>query len=545
MFLLQEDVMRIGESSAPHNRIPNIPLQRDTIEAPSQSCDEVSISKGRGEEQPPQYLSRELLAEIQKKGIDGAGPLTPEQKEYLEQLFTSSAVIDKPQSIFGIGGVLFPDSAGKIQHIALQFGNVEFDRPLPEKTEKALLGVYKTLFTNMSDDTRFTIATANDRGEEMLRQAVKESGMENPERVNIVNAHAKKGFSIWIRDSMIPVENADRTSKLLIQDRTYWPGPEDNKIPYLIAENNDGISSQSHPTLRIDGGNVLSNSKTIIVGKDSVDHTTKLLQERAIDPEWKKDIIKFYEARTGNEIVGEGAASAAPAATASLTKPNQETIDDMWKNIAPLVFESEFQRKVFVICKDDPATPNVEEQPVFHIDMAVTPVGDQKFLVGDPGMAIDIFKSLSPAERRQTNREMAAAAGFPEDTDLIGKLMEVNGGKEHQANFDNVARELKDRGYEIERLPCMIGLRTTWSLPYLTYNNCIQENYTDENGKHVQKVYLPVYGCEPLEKLAVSTYERLGYEVVPLQMAAVSILEGAIRCSSYPVAKTDVPKPSA
>jgi len=528
--------MRIGEISSPHNRIPNIPLPIESDETPSQPCDGVSISKGRGEEKPPQYLSRELLAEIQKKGIDGAGPLTEEQKAYLEQTSPSVAEIEKPQNIFGIGGVLFPDSAGKIKHLALQFGNVEFDRPLPEKTEKALLGVYKTLFTNMSADTRFTIATANDRGEAMLRQAVNESGMESPERVNIVNAYAQKGFSIWIRDSMIPVENADESSKLLIQDRTYWPGPEDNKIPYLIAENNEGISSQRHPTLRIDGGNVLSNSNTIIVGNDSVDHTTKLLQERAVDSEWKKDIIKFYEAKTGKEIVEEGA---------SPSSPNQETVEDMWKGIAPVVFESEFQRNVFVICKDDPATPNVEEQPVFHIDMAVTPVGDKKFLVGDPGLAIDMFNRLSPEERSRTNREMAKAAGFPEDTDLISRLIEVNGGKDHQANFDNVARELGDKGYEIERLPCMIGLRTTWSLPYLTYNNCIQENYTDESGRHVQKVYLPVYGCEPLEKMATETYERLGYQVVPLQMAAVSILEGAIRCSSYPVAKTDVPGPSA
>jgi hypothetical protein len=132
---------------------------------------------------------------------------------------------------------------------------------------------------------------------------------------------------------------------------------------------------------------------------------------------------------------------------------------------------------------------------------------------------------------------MAAEAGLSPDADLIGGLIEANQGPAQQANYDNVAKELAGKGCEVERIPCLMGQRTTWSLPYLTYNNCIQENYTDETGSHVKKVYLPVYGCEPLESVAIKTYEDNGYQVVPLKMAAVSILEGAIRCSSYPIEK--------
>ncbi len=494
-----------------------------------------TVSIGDKEKTPPPHLSRELLAQIQKKGIDGAGPLSASQKEYLNQGFSMPGImeIDGAQKLFGIGGVLMPDSAGRIKHLALQFGNVEFDRPLPEKTQKALLNVYKTLFKNMDVRTRFSVVAANREGMDMLKNAVKESGMEHPERVKIIDGKADKGFSIWIRDSMIPVDNKDGTSTTLIQDRTYWPGPEDAKIPPLFAQNNEDVKARPHPALRIDGGNMLSNQTEILVGIDSVEHTTSLLKDLAQNQAWKEEIIDFYEIKSGNQVAGEGAHPSKGIVTE----------EKMWQDIAPLVFESEFQRKVFVIARDNPATPLKEEQPAFHIDMAMTPIGNNKFLVGDPGMAIREFKSLSPEDYKLVNAAMNKECGFPPENDLIAKLIEVNGSDAHQGNFDNVARELEEKGYETERIPCLIGLRTTWSLPYVTYNNCIQENYVDDNGTGVKKVYLPTFGCEPLEKIALAAYEREGFEVIPLKMAAVSILEGAIRCSSYPLARTDVPGP--
>jgi hypothetical protein len=519
-------------STTAFERIPRQESQEKPGEPLPLRGDTVTIE---GSKEPPMHLSRELLAEIQKKGIKGAGPLTAEQKSYLEQKFASPATMEAEETgkLFGIGGVLMPDSAGRIKHMAFQFGNVEFNRPLPEKTQKALIGVYETLFKNMDSRTRFSIVAANQEGIDMLKNAVKESGMENPERVKIIDGKADKGFSIWIRDSMIPVDNKDGTTTTLIQDRTYWPGPEDAKIPPLFSQNNDDVKTRPHPALRIDGGNVLSNQSEIIVGHDSVNHTTALLQELAKDPKWKSEIVHFYEIKSGNEVQPEGAPGGK----------GKVTMNEMWHDIAPMVFESEFERKVFVIGKDDPATAQVEEQPAFHIDMAVTPIGNRKFLVGDPGMAINVFNSLAPEERVKVNASMNRECGFPPENDMISTLIKVNGSAEHQQNFDNVAQELKGEGYDIERIPCMIGLRTTWSLPYLTYNNCIQENYTDDNGKQVKKVYLPTYGCEPLEKIAMAAYEREGFQVVPLKMAAVSILEGAIRCSSYPLARTEVPEP--
>ena len=413
-------------------------------------------------------------------------------------------------ALFGVGGQLLADSEGKIKHIALQLGNVEFDRPLPEETRGALLGMYGQLMEHLSPEAHFTVAIADARGEQDVRKLAQDKGIA-PERLHIVDAQCDKGMSIWIRDSMLPVSADDGHTTLLIQDRTYWPGPDDAKVAPMIDAAHPQIDSHPHPALRIDGGNVLTNHNLTLVGSDSVKHTRDRLQELAKDPQTLQQMHSYYESRTGETV-----------------STNRASFDKMWEKLPEVVFKTEFERPIFVIGKDDPNTPAKEEQPAFHIDMAVTPMGDKKWLVGDPGMAIEVFNKLSPEERTEVNRAMAAQAGLPADADLIGKLIEVNGSSEHQANFDNVAKELEGQGFEIERIPSLIGLRTTWSLPYLTYNNCMIETYGD-----TKKVFLPTYGCAPLDKMATETYERNGFEVVPLELSAVSKLEGAIRCSSY------------
>ncbi len=419
--------------------------------------------------------------------------------------------------LFASAGLLFPDSHGKIKHMAFQFGNVEFDRPLPEETRSAVLGMYGQLMRNMAPDSRFTIVCADQRGVDSINRLVEETGTD-PARVTVVAAEAVQGFSIWIRDSMLPVRMPDGRTLLMIQDRTYWPGPEDARVPALIDGAHSGLDSSPHPALRIDGGNLVSNRHQVIVGSDSVEHTRARLQELAQDPERLQDIHQFYEAWTGQEV----------------NLADESSLARMWQDVPLLVFEKAFQKDVLVVGGDDPGTP-IREQPAFHIDMCVTPIGENKMLVGSPALAFAEFEKLSPEERASVNQAMALQAGLDPDTDVIGELIAANSGEKCQANYDNVARQLAAEGYEVERMPSLVGLRTTWRLPYLTYNNCMMEVYRGENGEMVRKVYLPTYGCDPLDRIAIEMYQRNGFEVVPLEMAAISKLEGAIRCSTYAV----------
>ncbi|MCE7870707.1 hypothetical protein DYH09_10045 [bacterium CPR1] len=428
--------------------------------------------------------------------------------------------------LFASAGLLFPDSHGKIKHMAFQFGNVEFDRPLPEETRKAVLGMYGQLMRNMAPDSRFTIVCADQRGVDSIHQLVQETGTD-PARVTVVAAEAVQGFSIWIRDSMLPVRMPDGRTLLMIQDRTYWPGPEDARVPALIDQAHGSLESSPHPALRIDGGNVVSNRHQVIVGSDSVEHTRARLQELAQDPDRLEDIRHFYEAWTGQEV----------------NTADESSLARMWQDVPVLVFEKAFQKDVLIVGGDDPGTP-IREQPAFHIDMCVTPIGENKMLVGSPALAITELLKLSPEERASANQAMAHQAGLDPRSDLIGELISTNSGAHCQANYDRVARQLEAEGYEVERIPSMVGLRTTWSLPYLTYNNCMMEAYPGQDGEMVRKVYLPTYGCEPLDCIAIKAYQRNGFEVVPLEMAAISKLEGAIRCSTYAVER-DLGNPNA
>lgn len=400
--------------------------------------------------------------------------------------------------LLGLGGLLFPDSCGKIEHMALQLGNVEFSKPLPTETQGGLMGVWGQLFQTMAPDTRFSVVCADAQGAAAVRGLVEQTQID-PARVKVLQAPEQTEMSIWIRDSMLPVRAQDGHSDILIQDRTYWPGPADNQVAPMLVANNSQLSSKAHPALRIDGGNVLSNNRHTIVGSDSLQHTRERLQELAAqDPANLMQLENFYRQQTGHE----------PDAA-------------MWEALPRLVFQNEFGRSVLSIANSRP-------QPAFHIDMTTTPIGDHKFLVGDPGLAIARLQALSPQERAEVNRSMALQAGIDSGDDLVGKLIQANAGPEQQANYDATAQELADAGYEIQRMPALMGLRTTWSLPYLTYNNCMMERYGDTN-----KVYLPQYGCEPLDADARKIYADNGYQVVPLQMGAISKLEGAIRCSSY------------
>jgi N-dimethylarginine dimethylaminohydrolase len=472
---------------------------------------------------PPEFLKKPLTLTIADGGVKTEEGHPRSREELAEGGYFKA--LPGTYAIDGnLGGSLYPDSYGKIKHMAFQFGNKEFDKDLWPKTREAVMGVYRTLFANMSLDTKFTIVVPNDESEKICKQLVQDCNPQNPERIQIINGHSENGFSIWIRDSMIPVQTEDSQKRLIIQDRTYYPGKDDKIVPEAIGNANSDISSVHNPILRIDGGNVLSNKEYAFIGIDSATQTTDLLKELALNQENKKNIIKFYEAKSGKEVV---------------EKPESDkevTVEQMWHEVAPMVFESEFKRKVYILGNDDPSTPDVvETQPVFHIDMCTTPIGEDTFIVGDPQMAIDILKSLPPSEAERLNKQVAEKAGLKNSDNLIGRLIDANNDKEYKANFDNLAKELKDKGYNVHRMPYMSGLRTTWSLPYLTYNNCLQENYTDENGKQIKKVYLPLYGMEPLDKMALDTYKNFGYEVVPLDMAAITILEGAIRCSAYPI----------
>lgn len=134
----------------------------------------------------------------------------------------------------------------------------------------------------------------------------------------------------------------------------------------------------------------------------------------------------------------------------------------------------------------------------------MTPIDDHTFLVGDPTLT----------------RTLLSGA----DTKWSGLL-----NRDHPCDFNEYARQLEAKGYEVKRIPH----HEPGSLgePYISYNNCLMERF-EKDGREIRRVFLPVYGIEPLDRAACQTWESVGYEVIPLQLSALSSQWGALRCIS-------------
>ena len=108
-----------------------------------------------------------------------------------------------------------------------------------------------------------------------------------------------------------------------------------------------------------------------------------------------------------------------------------------------------------------------------------------------------------------------------------------SGAEENALN--EVARQLEERGFFIERIPYIYtgGLKTIiiTSHQAYSYNNCLMERYV-ENGKLIKKVYLPWYAnYESNNQDAAAVFRKYGYEVIPIHgVEPAAELGGALQC---------------
>ena len=135
------------------------------------------------------------------------------------------------------------------------------------------------------------------------------------------------------------------------------------------------------------------------------------------------------------------------------------------------------------------------EVPEHHIMMYAVPLDDRHALVGDV-------------------REGLALAGdrVPHDPEVDTQA----------ARFDRVALLLEARGIAVTRIPVVV-------LPgagsYVTYTNALFDR--DAAGP---VVYVPTYRQPALDARAIEIYQRLGYRVVPIDVATIYTLNGSLGC---------------
>jgi hypothetical protein len=184
-----------------------------------------------------------------------------------------------------------------------------------------------------------------------------------------------------------------------------------------------------------------------------------------------------------------------------LQKNLQQTVANREELLKML--SAEFKRRVILL----------DESPDHHAGMFMASVGNNTMLVGDPSLC----------------RPFVPAAGAANDCSVAEEWMHLPGGPDFSAEtqhlFDAVARQCAAAGYRVVRIPTIPGHdgRT-----YLTYVNCLIDQ-EKEGGPRI--VYLPFYrGAEPLNAAARTVWEKLGYEIRPVDCTSAYRHFGCLHC---------------
>ena len=475
---------------------------------------------------------------------------------------------------------LYADTFGRVKNLALQIssyagGSIRND----------MLKSYGILFKKMEPDTKFTIVVENSRDKADVQKVMKDVGMENPERVKFVEPKGKN-LTVWARDQMLAGYLPDDPDHTLLIGQSMlhdWHG-DDMEVPSMIAQSNPKIVYDPEKRIRTDGGDGVTNTKEEFRGAFSYVATAEKLQmmgksNRAL----KQDVVKYFEETTGKHIV-ETPNDELPLKTVPREVPlgynmnefevvpnpdfkavevgsDEMRTDQMWLNAAKKLFEEEFGKPVTIMGLDDPNTPEIEGPASDHLDMSLTPIDDEHFLLGDPEMAKNLLRNLSPEEKKQANARFTeikqaaitedirllkekGAERMPEGkrNQLIGMLekelktpfdidKELNSRKQGDKpyNFDNYEKVLKDKGYEVDRVPHLEP--QGWG-PYITKNNSLSERFTREDGTEVRRVFLPFFGIPAIDNKAKEVWEKNNFEVIDMPLANLSSRWGALRCIS-------------
>ena len=150
------------------------------------------------------------------------------------------------------------------------------------------------------------------------------------------------------------------------------------------------------------------------------------------------------------------------------------------------------------------------QTPWIHTDMYLTPIDSRTILISSPSEGARLLDGQTsvtiPHRDRQVQVEFDALA-----PDSI-----------RQTQFDDVAQQLTDLGYQVIRVPSLINVEKDWMV---TYNNVLMDY---QNGQRV--VFMPIYHIPELDHAAAQIYRALGFEVRPVDVSPIFQLGGAIRC---------------
>jgi N-dimethylarginine dimethylaminohydrolase len=302
-------------------------------------------------------------------------------------------------------------------------------------------------------------------------------------------------LTFWIRDDFVVTHD----SRILLPKRY-----TSNGTPRSITRVAKELGFKIIPTdLGFDGGNITATEKYVFVGFDTILGN--------INTQFKtpKMVKKYIEKLFGKKVVVVGSA-AAP-------------------------------------------------QPHEHIDMFLTPVGDNKVIIGSPKIGAQLLakaknalasnygkvyfnEQLTPipaeakkilfntpdfVERLQSELSLDYRDANLNDDATLATLLVKNSLPSLQKSFDAIEADLKSKGIEIVlKLPILVNTGITDG-PFISYNNMLIEN-----SGATKRAYLPTYNIKALDEAATSRLKTLGFSVIPIDVQNISFYNGTLRCST-------------
>lgn len=233
---------------------------------------------------------------------------------------------------------------------------------------------------------------------------------------------------------------------------------------------------------------------------------------------------EIWPARAGDERIGQDIAAAMyPAVFARRSDyyfdggdflADSENVFVVSRVLPRNIQQTVFSREVFLAALGRELRRHVillDESPDHHAGMFMASVGGKIMLVGDPGLG----GQFTPAD---------AAANAGSGTN---EFMDLPGGPDFSAEtrhrFDAVAAQCAGAGYRVVRIP-VVPARDQKT--YLTYVNVLM----DRQGSR-RIVYLPFYrGCERLNAAGRAVWEKLGFEVRPVDCTDTYRHYGCLHC---------------
>lgn len=315
--------------------------------------------------------------------------------------------------------------------------------------------------------------------------------------VQFVELPADNPITIWPQDPFLVLQGpAGDQPTTLLMSKTFERAGDANMARHLGESRGYQLRQSS---LHFEGGNIVSDEEHVLIGANTIR-------------------FNALERNVGDNEVG-------------------------------LAFQSELGKPVLVV--------GPFPQPVAHIDMMLTPLGDGRMAVADASMGLAVVeKALAENPVSVTRFERYCEEqffGHPSITGVRGKegelitapdlagrtadLIEMN--RAIAPILDGIAAGLASAGYEIVRIPFYFGGPesrpasqsgeddSVATYPMLTYNNTLIERRDD-----ALRVYLPRYGWPAMDEAAENAWRDAGFVTQSVAGLTISAMYGgALRCS--------------